>query len=110
MQTAPKDVQKAIDSTVALLRQLREQGITATELDNAKRSIKNSYPVELANPSSIGEAILGNAVLGLAQDELSQFPNRIEAVTSAQVQQVIQDLIQPDRLVIVTAGPGIKGT
>lgn len=109
MQTAPKDVQKAIDSTVALLRQLRENGVTATELENAKRSIKNSYPVELASPSSIGDAILGNAVLGLGLEELSQFPNKIEAVTSAQVQQVIQELIQPDKLVIVTAGPAAGG-
>jgi zinc protease len=37
---------------------------------------------------------------------LSQFPVKIGAVTAAQVQQVIEDFIQPDKLVIVTAGPG----
>jgi zinc protease len=108
MQTAPKDAQKAIDSTIALLKQLREQGITATELENAKRSIKNSYPVELANPSSVADAILSDAVVGLGLEELSQFPNKIGAVTAEQVQQIIQDFIQPDKLVIVTAGPGTE--
>jgi zinc protease len=106
MQTAPKDVQKAIDSTIALLKLLREKGITNTELENAKHSIQNSYPVELANPNSIADAILGDAVVGLGLDELSQFPVKIGAVTAAQVQQVIEDFIQPDKLVIVTAGPG----
>jgi zinc protease len=108
MQTAPKDVQKAVDSTIALLKLLREKGITDTELETAKRSIQNSYPVELANPSSVADAILGDAVVGLGLDELSQFPVKIGAVTAAQVQQVIQDFIQPDRLVIVTAGPGAE--
>ncbi len=108
MQTAPKDAQKAIDSTIALLKQLREQGITATELENAKRSIKNSYPVELASPSNVADAILSNVVVGLGLEELSQFPTKIGAVTEQQIQQVIQEFIQPDKLVIVTAGPGTE--
>jgi zinc protease len=106
MQTAPGDTQKAIASTIALLKQLREQGITEAELNTAKRSIASSYPVELANPSTVAEIILDNAVYGLDEDEIQQFPERIEAVTAAQVQAVIEELIRPERLVIITAGPG----
>jgi zinc protease len=106
MQTAPGDTQKAIASTLALLKQLREQGVTEAEFNTAKRSISNSYPVELANPSDIASIILNNSVYGLAQTELREFPRRIEAVTLAQVQQAIQELIKPENLVIVTAGPG----
>ncbi|MBW4602742.1 MAG: insulinase family protein [Calothrix sp. FI2-JRJ7] len=106
MQTAPNDAQKAITSAVALLKQLREQGITDAELNNAKRSLASSYPVDLASPSEVSSIILSNAVYGLSPAELREFPKRIEAVTMPQVQQVIQELIQPDKLVIVTAGPG----
>ncbi|MDX2216577.1 MAG: pitrilysin family protein [Oculatellaceae cyanobacterium bins.114] len=106
MQTSPTDANQAIDSTVALLQQLREHGITAEELSAAQRSITNSYPVDLASPSSIASEILMNEVYGLSQDELRQFPSRIKAVTLEQVQQVIRELIHPDNLVIVTAGPG----
>ncbi len=105
MQTAPGDTQKAIASTLALLKQLREQGVTAAELNTAKRSIVNSYPVELANPSDVAGIILNNSVYGLSQAELREFPQRIENVTLADVQQAIQELIQPEKLVIVTAGP-----
>jgi zinc protease len=104
MQTAPGDAQKAINSTVALLKQLRETGITQAELDTAKRSLTSSYPVDLSSPSNLVDVILGNEVTGLGLEELRQFPAKIEAVTPAQIKQVITELIQPDNLVIVTAG------
>lgn len=106
MQTAPGDAGKAIASTLGLLKQLRQQGITEAELNAAKRSITNSYPVDLANPSDVSSIILDNAVYGLPQTEIREFPQRIQGVTLAQVQQAIQDLIKPENLVIVTAGPG----
>ncbi|WP_392533326.1 M16 family metallopeptidase [Nostoc sp. C117] len=106
MQTAPGDAQKAIASTIALLKQLREQGVTEAELNTAKRSITNSYPVDLANPSNVSSMILDNATFGLSRTEIREFPEQIQAVTMAQMQQVIQDLIKPENLVIVTAGPG----
>ncbi|MEA5624497.1 pitrilysin family protein [Nostoc sp. UHCC 0251] len=106
MQTAPGDAQKAIASTLALLKQLREQGVTEAEFNTAKRSITNSYPVDLANPSDVSSIILNNAVFGLSRSEIRDFPQRIQAVTMAQMQQAIEDLIKPENLVIVTAGPG----
>ncbi|WP_242064684.1 pitrilysin family protein [Nostoc sp. FACHB-133] len=106
MQTAPGDTQKAIASTLALLKQLREQGVTEAEFNTAKRSLTNSYPVDLANPSNVSSIILDNAVLGLSRSEIRDFPRRIQAVTMAQMQQAIEDLIKPENLVIVTAGPG----
>jgi len=106
MQTAPGDAQKAISSTLALLKQLREQGVTGAELNSAKRSITNSYPVDLASPSEVANIILDNSIYGLSPAEIREFPKRIEAVTMTQVQQAIQELIHPENLVIVTAGPG----
>ncbi|BBD65944.1 peptidase M16 domain-containing protein [Nostoc commune NIES-4072] len=106
MQTAPGDAQKAIASTLALLKQLREQGVTEAEFNAAKRSITNSYPVDLANPSDVSSIILDNAVLGLSRSEIRDFPQKIQAVTMAQMQQTIEDLIKPESLIIVTAGPG----
>ena len=106
MQTAPGDTQKAIASTLALLKQLREQGVTEDEFNTAKRSITNSYPVDLANPSDVSSIILSNAILGLSRAEIREFPQKIQAVTMVQLQQAIKDLIKPENLVIVTAGPG----
>lgn len=104
MQTAPTDALKAIDSTLALLRQLQQIGLTATEIETAKRSLTSSYPVDLADPPTLVSDILYNEVYGLPLDEIRQYPAKIEAVTPEQVQQVIEELIHPDKVVIVTAG------
>ncbi len=106
MQTAPEDTAKAIESTIALLKQIRDQGITQIELDAAKRSLTSSYSVELADPSELASSVLDNDVMGLSLEEIRQYPQKIDAVTPDQVKQVITNLIHPDNLVIVTAGPG----
>jgi zinc protease len=104
MQTAPEDSQQAIASTLALLKQVREQGVSASEVAIAKQSLASGYPVELADPETLSEQILLNEVYGLKREELQQFSDKIQAVTLAQVNQAIQELLQPDRLVVVTAG------
>ena len=104
MQTAPADTETAIQSTVALLRNLREQGVSAAEVEAAKRTLINSYPVELASPDSLAQRLLLNAVDGLAISEIRTFPQQIEAVSLEAVNQAIPTLIQPDHLLTVTAG------
>ena len=108
MQTSPEDAPKATQSTIALLKDLQAKGVTAAEVDNSKRSISSNYTVELASPDEIAGATLGNAVYGLNPNEISEFPKKIQAVTLEQVNQVAKELIQPDRLVVITAGPPKK--
>jgi zinc protease len=108
MQTAPEDAQKAIDSTISLLKDMQAKGVLATEVANAKRSISSSYTVDLASPDEIAGATLGNAVYGLDPSEIAEFPKKIQAVTLEQVDKVAKELIQPDRFVIITAGPPKK--
>lgn len=104
MQTAPEDTDRAIASTVKLLDQLRTQGVSTAEVTTAQRSITNGYPVDLANPDQLASIILMNEVYGLNVSELRQYPQKIEAVSQAQVNQTAQDLVRPTQLVIVTAG------
>lgn len=105
MQTAPEDVDRAINSTVSLLQQVRQQGVSPAEVAAAKRSLISSYAVELASPEDLINYVLMNTVYGLSLDEVQQYPARIQAVTPEQVSQAIQELLHPDNLMIVTAGP-----
>ncbi|MFB2923856.1 M16 family metallopeptidase [Aerosakkonema funiforme] len=109
MQTAPEDTNKAIASTIALLQDVHSQGVTPAEVDTAKRSISSSYSVELADPDNLTSEILMNEVYGLTSAEIRDFPRKILAVTQAQVNRVAKDLLQPDNLIVVTAGPSIAG-
>lgn len=104
MQTAPEDTQSAIANTITLLQQIQEQGVTATEVATAKRSITSQYPVTLAHPDNLAQTILDNQVYGLTPDELREFVHHIETVSVEQVNQAAKELLYPDNLVIVTAG------
>ncbi|MBW4552973.1 MAG: insulinase family protein [Aphanocapsa sp. GSE-SYN-MK-11-07L] len=104
IQTDPADTEAAIASTLKLLEQLRQDGISAAELATAQRTLIDSYPVELANLDNLARMILSNAVYGLPLAEIRQFPDRLAAVTLAQVNQAIADLIHPDQMMVVTAG------
>jgi zinc protease len=108
MQTAPEDAQKATQSTIALLKDLQAKGVTESEVANAKSSIASGYTVDLAAPDEIAGATLGNAIYGLNPNEIIEFPKKIKAVKIEQVNQVAKELISPDRLVVVTAGPPRK--
>ncbi|MBW4526908.1 MAG: insulinase family protein [Phormidium tanganyikae FI6-MK23] len=105
MQTAPEDADKAIASTVNLLDQVRVKGVSTTEVLTAQRSITSGYPVDLANPAQLASVVLMNELYGLNPAELRQYPNQIDAVSQAQVNQAAQELLRPEQLIIVTAGP-----
>lgn len=108
MQTAPEDADQAINSTLTLLQQVRKQGVTVAEVANAKRSLASSYPVGLADPNVLADTILMNQVYGLSLKELQEFTDKINAVTPEQVNAAIQELLHPDRVVVVTAGPTVN--
>ncbi|MFB2881679.1 M16 family metallopeptidase [Floridanema aerugineum] len=110
MQTAPEDAKKAISSTLTLLQQVHTQGVTNAEVENAKNSLSRSYTVELADPDNLAGAILMNRVYGLDISELHNFPQRIQAVTTEEVNKVAKELLQPDNLIIVTAGPSLSAS
>lgn len=105
MQTAPSDADRAIASTLGLLKQLREQGVTATEVATARRSLTSGYTVELADPDNLAAVLLMNTVYGLDPDEVRRFTDKIEAITQVQVNQAVQELLHPNQVIVVTAGP-----
>lgn len=110
MQTAPEDASKAIASTISLLKNIQEKGVTSAEVAAAKRSITSQYPVALANPDGLAQTILSNEVYGLGSSEIREFINQIEAVTVDQVNQSAKELLHPDNLVVVTAGPSVSAS
>ena len=110
MQTAPEDAQKAITGTISLLKEIQQQGVTSSEVAAAKRSITSEYPVGLADPSSLAQTILNNEVYGLGPSELRNFVSKIEAVTINQVNQAAKELLHPENLVVVTAGPPVSAS
>ncbi|MHC0065641.1 M16 family metallopeptidase [Nostoc sp. UIC 10890] len=107
MQTSPEDSSKAIASTRQILQQIHQQGVTALEVETAKRTLISNYNVSLANPEELTDRILINEVYGLDKLELHSFTDKIQKVTLEQVNQAARELLHPDQIVVVTAGPSV---
>ncbi|MEH2235647.1 M16 family metallopeptidase [Nostoc sp.] len=107
MQTSPEDSTKAIASTRQILQQIHQQGVTALEVETAKRTLISNYNVSLANPEELTDRILMNEVYGLDKGELHSFTEKIQKVTLDQVNQAASELLNPDQIVVVTAGPSV---
>ncbi|OUL37746.1 peptidase M16 [Nostoc sp. T09] len=107
MQTSPEDTSKAIASTHKLLKQIHQQGVIASEVEAAKKTLISNYNVSLANPEELTKSILMNQVYGLDEVELRSFTKKIQQVTLAQVNQAARELLHPDKIVVVTAGPAV---
>ncbi|BDI15354.1 peptidase M16 [Nostoc cf. commune SO-36] len=107
MQTSPEDSRKAIASTREILQQIHQQGVTALEVETAKRTLISSYNVSLANPEELTDRILMNEVYGLDKGELHSLTDKIQKVTLDQVNQAARELLHPDQIVVVTAGPSV---
>ncbi len=107
MQTSPEDSKKAIASTRKLLKELHLKGVTPAEVETAKRNLTGNYNVSLASPDELTYRIIRNNTLGLETEELRSYTDKIEAVTPEQVNQAARELLHPDQIVVVTAGPPV---
>ncbi|AFY41795.1 pitrilysin family protein [Nostoc sp. PCC 7107] len=107
MQTSPEDSHKAIASTRKLLQEIHQQGVTANDIETAKNTLISTYKVSLADPEELAHTMLMNQVRGMDITELHFFADKIKQVTLAQVNQAARELLHPDKIVVVTAGPTV---
>ncbi|WP_245895906.1 M16 family metallopeptidase [Deinococcus irradiatisoli] len=108
MQTNPKDTDKAVQGALGILRDVRDNGLTPTEVSTSKNALLSSYTVGLSNPAALAATFTGLVSDGLPLSELTDYQAKINAVTPAAVNQAAKELLDPDNIVIVTAGPVAK--
>jgi zinc protease len=101
---APDLVQKGHDASIEQLEKWVGGGITKAELDAKKSTITGTYKVGLATTRGLTGQILTNAERGRANSYLDEFPERINALTVDQINGVITNYIDKDKLVFVAAG------
>lgn len=90
------------------IRQMRETPVPAEELGNMKRAIVASFARSLENPAAILNNYIESYIYKLPPDYWDQYPERIAAVTAADVQRVAQKYWSADRLQIVAVGDAAR--
>ena len=95
---------QAIDMALQILQKLHQQGITAEQLASAKSYIKGQFPPSIETSRQLAQIIAINEFYGLDDSEINDLEARIDAVTPAVAQQVIQKHFPADNLVFTLIG------
>ncbi len=102
--TFPKNY---LDVKRAFLREIdriRDEPPTAQEVEDAKKYLLGSLPFRFTTLSAIAGELLAAERYGLGFNYLEKFRKQVAAVTSADVQAVAKQYLNPQGLVIVAVG------
>lgn len=107
--TANSDVRVAVtDSALAelmvQLRRIRTEPVPQAELERAKNFLVASFPGTVETPGQAAGSLAVTRLLNLPAEHLTQYPQRVAAVTAADVQRVANEYLHPDRAVLVVVG------
>ena len=91
---------------VGELRRIRERPVTPVELEDTRSYLLGVFPYTVQTLGGVAGRLDDLAVYGLPHDHYDRLPGRLASVTADQLLEVARRLIDPERLVIVAAGPG----
>jgi zinc protease len=90
------------------LKRLRDETVSAEELDNAKRAIVGSFALSLEQPQSLLQNIVTQKLYDLPADYWDTYPQKVAAITPADVKNIAQKYIDLDHLQVVAVGDASK--
>lgn len=99
-------VEKALSLVRKHLKQIVEKPVSQQEFDDAKAYLVGSFPLRMDSNAKLLGMLAMMQSEGLGRDYLTTWPKNIQAVTLADVQQVAQRLIHPDKMALVVVGNG----
>jgi len=90
------------------LNRLRNEPVSAEELDNAKRAIIGSFALSLEQPTTLLQNIITQKLYNLPADYWDTYPQKVSAITAADVQRAAQKYIDLGHLQVVAVGDAAK--
>jgi predicted Zn-dependent peptidase len=108
MDVRSEVTEPALTDLMTEIARMRNEAVSQKEFDDKRRGIIASFALTLESP----QAVLGNYITRwiykLPADYWDKLPDRIMAVTQAQVQEAAKKYLEPSRLQIVTVGEAAK--
>jgi zinc protease len=102
---APEHLPQAIQGIQAEIRRMQERRVPAQELEDNKSFLIGSLPLQLETNEGIAGMLVDMELFELGLDYLERFPEIIRSITAAEIQAVVRKYLDPDRMVLSTAGP-----
>lgn len=98
----------AIDEFLKEFRRIREEAVPAEELENAKRAIVANFALSLENQDGVLSRILAQKDFNLPADYWDTYPEKITAVTAADVQAAARRYVPLENVQLVAVGDAAK--
>lgn len=102
--TQNERAKESIDIISAEFARMREEGITAEELEGAKKYLTGSYALNFDTSPAIAAQLLAIRLENFGPDYIEKRNGYIEAVTLEQVNDVARRLLKPEALSWVVVG------
>ena len=97
-------IAQAIDVIRDEWQRMREDGVTADELNRAKTYLTGGYPLRFDGNGTIANILVGMQMEGLSPEYVVTRNAKIDAVTQDDILRVAQRLLRPDLLTFVVVG------
>lgn len=104
--TSPEHRQRAIDGFLSEMRRIRDTLPTRRELEDVQEYLTGSFVWQLERNAALANYAIRTKVYGLGFDYLERYPDYVRSVTRADVRRVARKHLDPDRVVIASAGAG----
>jgi predicted Zn-dependent peptidase len=90
------------------LNRMRNETVPAEELENAKRAIVGSFALSLEQPNSLLQNIITQKLYNLPADYWDTYPQKVSAITAADVQNAAKKYLDMSHLQVVAVGDAAK--
>jgi zinc protease len=107
--TENKNVKDAIGLVRTVFGRLLKDGVSETELADAKTYLTGSYPLRFSTNANIASELVGIQLEHLGIDYVQKRNGLIQAVTREDLKRVAPRILDPDHLLITVVGdpPGL---
>ncbi|MDD5541831.1 MAG: pitrilysin family protein [Acidobacteriia bacterium] len=102
--TPNETTEKAIEMTLDVLKQFRQQGITEEQLQSAKAYIKGQFGLSIETNDELAETVSSMEFYGLPSDYIDTYFDKIDALTLARANEMVQKYYPSENLVFVLIG------
>ncbi len=101
---SPALMEKGIASTKRQLTSWYETGVTSDEVERRKSNLVGSFKVGLATTDGLAGAMLSAVHRGYDVSWLDEYPGKVNALTTDQVNGAIKKYLKPENFYVVKAG------
>ena len=103
--TSPENMRLATEGLVNEIRRIREEAVTAEELQDAKDYLTGSFVFSFEASPQIARFLVHADVYGLGFDYVVKYPEYIRSVTTEDISRVAKMYLDSENYTLVVVGP-----